>query len=166
MKKAFYPWATASLGCMLVIFLFSAQPAEASGELSGSLTRTIIGGCGSGFPLMDRKCRSGCLMPGRRFCGKALIFLFFLFWDSVWQTLFGIFVWNVGREALDGLMLAATNAITARKRTGIGAFFGYHYAGVRPMAPLMSCISILFPGERACGRTGLLIRWVQRLEYG
>jgi len=42
-KKAFIVWTSASIVCMLAIFLFSSQPADDSRELSGSLTRIITG---------------------------------------------------------------------------------------------------------------------------
>ena len=42
-NRLFYIWAAASLVCMVVIFLASSQTAEDSGELSGSLTRAILG---------------------------------------------------------------------------------------------------------------------------
>ena len=42
-RRAFWFWAAAAFVCMLVIFLFSAQPAEESSAASGSLTRTIVG---------------------------------------------------------------------------------------------------------------------------
>ena len=43
LHMAFYFWAFASLVCMALIFLASAQPAEASGELSGGLTDFVFG---------------------------------------------------------------------------------------------------------------------------
>lgn len=43
LKKAFYPWAVASAALMVVIFLFSSQPAVDSSALSGSLTRAVVG---------------------------------------------------------------------------------------------------------------------------
>jgi len=42
-KNTFYFWAAAAFACMLVIFLFSAQPAEQSSEISESLIRVIVG---------------------------------------------------------------------------------------------------------------------------
>ena len=41
-KIAFYPWAAASLVCIVLIFLASSQTAAESSEVSGSLTRTIV----------------------------------------------------------------------------------------------------------------------------
>jgi len=38
-KRSFYPWAMASLVCMIAIFWFSSQSADESGELSGAVTR-------------------------------------------------------------------------------------------------------------------------------
>ena len=37
-KRAFYAWAAVSLLCMILIFWFSSQTAEESGELSGAVT--------------------------------------------------------------------------------------------------------------------------------
>ena len=43
LKRAFYPWAVASLLCMVIIFLFSAQNAEASSRISGAITGRVFG---------------------------------------------------------------------------------------------------------------------------
>jgi len=40
--KAIYIWTAATIACMLAIFLFSAQPAEESTEISESMTRAIV----------------------------------------------------------------------------------------------------------------------------
>jgi len=38
-----YFWTAASAGCMLVIFLFSMQPAEQSSQVSGSVAQSTVG---------------------------------------------------------------------------------------------------------------------------
>ena len=38
-----YFWTAASLACMLVIYLFSAQPAEQSSQISGSVAHSTVG---------------------------------------------------------------------------------------------------------------------------
>jgi VanZ family protein len=52
-KKAFFFWAAATFVCMAVIFWFSAQNAEQSGELSGSLTHRILSALQNWFGLSD-----------------------------------------------------------------------------------------------------------------
>jgi len=77
LKKAFYFWAAASVLCMLLIFMASAQPAEASGELSGGLTHFVFGNLWSLFAAEGQELSEGLFITFETFLRKSAHFVVF-----------------------------------------------------------------------------------------